>query len=237
MPISIKCDFTPYTDTKFTRIRSDNPRQAQNQKLCQFQKTLYSSAFADTTRPKSTQAISSKCDFTPYTDTNSNLKKNRNWPFMQVLADGVVLALMRIPDRAEVAHGLRQAAVGDGDDITNGYCDSLTSNSNRWSSEFFHNQASAPVIPFRIRSSRWSNASREWCISSNVTFPDQKATFLQIFEIWARPGSHDQKPYRTGPLWPIQLKIQGIFSESVTMPQWRGAPGPVLVEIYRKSLS
>ena len=78
---------------------------------------------------------------------------------MRVLADGVVLALMQIPDGAD-AHGFRSAPVGEGDDIGNGYCDSLTSNSNRWSSEFFHNQASAPVSRYRFGSTRWSNASR-----------------------------------------------------------------------------
>ena len=91
-----KCGFTPYTNTKFTRIRSDSPRQTQNQKLCQFQKTLYSSAFADNTQPKSTQAISRKCGFTPYGDKRSHHQKLWNCLFMRVLADGVVLTHMQI---------------------------------------------------------------------------------------------------------------------------------------------
>ena len=230
------CAFSASCDTKFTRIRSDSPRQTQNQKLCQFQKTLYSSAFADTTQPKSTQAISFKCDFTPYTDTNSNLKKNRNWPFMQVLADGVVLALMRIPDRAEVAHGLRQAAVGDGDDITNGYCDSLTSNSNRQSSEFFHNQESAPVSRYRFGSSRWSNASRIGVSTPMPLFQTKKQHSPKIPKFGPFPLGIT-KHIGQGRSGPYSAKYKEFFPS----PRWghcgQGIPGPVPVGIYRKSLS
>ena len=62
---------------------------------------------------------------------------------------------MQIPDGAD-AHGFRSTPVGEGDDIGNGYGDGITSTriSNRWSSEFFHNQESAPVSRYRFGSSR-----------------------------------------------------------------------------------
>ena len=47
-------------------------------------------------------------------------------------------------------------------------------------------------------------------ICPNVTFPDQKATFLQNSQIWARPGSHDQT-YRSRLFRSIWGKIRGNF--------------------------
>ena len=124
------------------------------------------------------------CGTAPYKDKKHIHFQIRNRLFMRVFGKGVNQPHMQIPDGAD-AHGFRSAPVGEGDDIGNGYGDGITSTriSNRWSSEFFHNQESAPVSRYRLGSTRWSNASRNGVPAPMSLFQTKKqhSSKIEIF--------------------------------------------------------
>ena len=130
---------------------------------------------------------------------------------MQVLSGGVVLTHMQIPDGAD-AHGFRSAPVGEGDDIGNGYGDGITSTriSNRWSSEFFHNQESAPVSRYRFGSSRWSNASRIGVSTPMPLFQTKKQHSPKIPK-FGPDRVPMTKPIGQGRLGPYSAKYKEFF--------------------------
>ena len=143
------------------------------------------------------------CGTAPYKDKKHIHFQIRNRLFMRVFGKGVNQPHMQIPDGAD-AQGFRSAQVGDGDDTTgNGYGDGITSTRiiNRWSSEFFHNQESAPVSHYRFGSSRWGNPSRIGVSTPMSLFQSKK--------------QHSSKSLKFGP-----------FPLGVTQTTGQGRSGP-----------
>ena len=131
---------------------------------------------------------------------------------MRVLADGVVLTHTRVSNGANDAHGFRSAPVGEGDDAGNGNGDSITSTriSNRWSSDFFHNQESAPVSRYRFGSSRWSNASRIGVSAPMSLFQTKKQHSSKSLK-FGPDGFPMTQPIGQGRLGPYSSKYKEFF--------------------------
>ena len=90
--------------------------------------------------------------------------------------------------------------------------------------------------PFPNRKYQVEQRKQEWCTCPNVTFPDQKQHSSKSLK-FGPDRVPMTKPMGQGCLGPYSSKYKEFFSSPRLGKCGQGIPGPVLVEIYRKSLS